>query len=249
MRAGHDDHRRACGTHHQTSCKRYGGCGIEHHTDRLIRFHAGKADIETRVVGTCRPCPNQNGIMQGTLTLYPGVGHRARDEQPWVTGGRRRKAIGCLGYLERDERPAFDHATNMAGVVLPRLIRENAPYHGNAGGPQALDPTPGDTWVWVAACDDDTRNPGRHDCVSAGFGMPVVAARLERDIEGRASGTLAGRVERLCFSMRPTPRSRNASADDHPILDQQSADRRIWCRATKAAPAERQGCMHEARVV
>ncbi len=71
-------------------------------------------------------------------------------------------------------------------------------------------------------------------------------AWLERHVERRALGVLAGALERLGLGMRPAAGLRPAAADDDAVLDHHGADRGIGPGPAEPAAAERQRKLHEA---
>ncbi len=133
----------------------------------------------------------------------------------------------------------------MAGVIAPRLIGADADIDGNARGAQPGVALPCHFGIGVFERRHHARNAGGNDGVGAGRRFAVMRAGLERDIQCRANCRLTRAAQRLDLGMRPAAGLRPAAADNHAILDDDRADRRIGPGAAKPAPAEAQSQRHE----
>ena len=162
-------------------------------------------------------------------------------------------AVGGDRELEQNVRAAFGEAKNVAGMIAPRLVRADPDIDGNAGGAQPGMPLPRHFGIGIFQRRHHARYAGGDDRVGAGRRFAVMRAWLERDVQRRAKGRVicprAGAAQRLDLGMRPAAGLRPAAADDHAILDDDRADRRIGPGAAQPAAAERQRERHEAGVI
>jgi hypothetical protein len=159
-----------------------------------------------------------------------------------------RLAVSRSGELEEYVRPAVPHAADMAGMVAPRLFGAKANVHRGACGAQARVPGTGNFGIGIFQCRDDARDARGDDGVGAGRRFAVMRARLERDVKRRPASGRACASQSFDLGMRPPAGLCPAAADDHPILDDHRADRRIGPRASQAPPAQRQRKRHVASV-
>jgi hypothetical protein len=71
-----------------------------------------------------------------------------------------------------------------------------------------------------------------------------MTARLQRDIEGRATRRLAGRLQRLNFGVRPAEPLVPALADEGSVADHDRAHERVRLDEAPAALGQLQGAAH-----
>src|SRR3954469_14691176 len=91
----------------------------------------------------------------------------------------------------------------------------------------------------------DTRSD---DGVGAGRRLADMRARLQRHIQRRAAGGLAGARKRLRLGVGPAACLGPSTADNNAIADHDRADRWIGPGAALPASAERQCQLHEALI-
>ena len=182
---------------------------------------------------------------------------RARAGSPVIGAGPPPReaglAVGRDRELEHDLRAALAHAPDMSRMRPPRLIGADADRDRDAGRGQPAMALAGDLRIGILQRRHHPRDAGRDDGVGARRGLTVVRAGLERHVEGGAAGRAAGAPERLGLGMRTAAGLRPAASDDHRAIGlpphHHGADGGVGPGAPEPAPAERQGQLHEAKVV
>ena len=106
-----------------------------------------------------------------------------------------------------------------------------------------------DLRVRVAEGDDRAADAGGHQRVRAGRRLAVVAARLERAVERRAPGALAGLGEGHRLGVRLSRRQVPPATDDLSVAHQDGADQRIGVRAAAASLGQGERLVHIQSVV
>src|SRR5947208_15464595 len=98
-------------------------------------------------------------------------------------------------------------------VPSSHLARQDAAPQGEAGLPQPRDAAAGDQRIGIADPDDAARQVERRQQLGAGRLAPVMAAWLERDMEGGAGKIAAGGVDRDPLGMALAPALGGAAGD------------------------------------
>ena len=211
---------------------------VDDHAPRLAR-RRDRADRELGVV-------LQHGADAGEDRARPGaprvaVGtRRVAGDPPARAVRERRSPVEARRYLRAHPRPAARHARDEADVLLARLVLAQARFDGDAGRAQALRPArrvaPG-----LRQRHDDPADPRGEHGVDARWRAPVVVARLQRHVHGRAAGVGAaarGVGERLDLGVRRTRARVEAFADHGAVADDHAADARV--RRRRVHPARRE---------
>src|SRR4029077_299730 len=118
----------------------------------------------------------------------------------------------------------FPHA---ARVVLAARVEIVEELDLDAGGLETPEPAAVHERVGVAGADDDARNPRGDDGIGAGRRPAVVRARLERHVEGRALGPIAGLLQRDRLGVADSVVLVPALADDLAVVLDDRADERM----------------------
>ncbi len=100
--------------------------------------------------------------------------------------------------------------------------------------------------VRVELAGDDTRDAGLEERIDARRRRAVVRAGLERDVDRRAAGSLAGSLECDDLGVRAALSLVPAFADDLTVGDDDRADDRIRVRRAAAVLRELDGALQEA---
>ena len=119
------------------------------------------------------------------------------------------------GELEGDVRaPLRDPGP--PSLVMPPRLGEVEELDLDPGRAEPFRPATG-LRVWVGASGDHMCDARLEDPLDAGRRPPVVRARLHRDVQRRASGRLAGRVERHDLGVPSSSRLADAFAEHFPL--------------------------------
>ena len=137
-------------------------------------------------------------------------------------------------------RAAVAHAPDMAGMIVARLVGADADIDRDAGGAQPRMARARHFGIGIFDRRHDARNAGGDHGVGARRRFAEMRARLERDVERRATRCRPGAAQRLDFGMRPAARLGPAAADNHAVFDDHCADRGIGPGAAETAAAEAQ---------
>jgi len=152
---------------------------------------------------------------------------------------RRDLPVERHGALEGDVgAPPFDGREEHP-IEGERLRLETADVHLDALRPQRLRAATPDSRVGVAGGGNHPPDAGGEDGVDARRGLADVIARLERRVERRVLGLLAGRFERDDLGVFGAGRRVVALADDLLTLRDDAADVRIRRRIAAAPELER----------
>ncbi len=205
----------------------------------------GKRQVKQRIVGERRADADHDGIALRPQQMH-ALAHRLAGDGDRLAPGRAGFAVGGDRELEQDMRTAFGKAKNVTGVVAPRLIGADADLDGNARGAKPRVTLPCHFRIGIFQRRHHPRNAGGNHRIGAGRRFAVMRAGFERDVERRTARGLACPAQRLDLGMRPAAGLGPAAADNHAILDDHRADRRIGPGAAKPAPAERKRQRHEA---
>src|SRR5262249_31151687 len=95
---------------------------------------------------------------------------------------------------------------------------------------KALDPAAAHARVRIARADHDARDAGFEQGVHAGRSLPVMRARLERDVHRRAARALAGRAKRVHLRVRSSVALVPSLAADPPVPAEHRPDERVRIR-------------------
>ena len=199
-----DDGQRRARARRATSWESSGSRPSESNTTRR-GWRATPVDArgELRVVGQRGADPDDDGVALGAPVVRAQPRGLARDPLR-VAGAGRDLAVERHRRLEQHVRAA------RARVLAERLVEQPRAHRRLAVGDHDLDalvaqdaePAAGRLLRRVVGGDDDARDAGLDDRVGARRRLPVVAARLQRDVQRRAR---AGPPRR-----RRAPRARRA---------------------------------------
>jgi hypothetical protein len=96
---------------------------------------------------------------------------------------------------------------------------------------------------------NDVANAGRGNALDARTRTTGMAAGFERAVESRATGPLAGAIERANFGMRQAGALVITVTDnDAVIIDNHGADHGIGCSLAASALRQAQGTVHERQI-
>ncbi|ENN85865.1 hypothetical protein RHSP_17832 [Rhizobium freirei PRF 81] len=189
-------------------------------------FEAGNPAGQFRIVSNRRADADEDGVAFGAQHLHIRPGGIAGDANlPLARFADH--AIGGNGKLQSHVGTVPRLAHEVACQGSPALRLENAGIDFNAGVAQHIDAAPGNALVGIGDADDDARDAVGDQSLGAGWCLAVMRAGFERYIGRRAPRRFTGFGKRLRLGMWTTADSRDATANDHAILDDQAADRRI----------------------
>jgi hypothetical protein len=162
-----------------------------------------------------------------------GAGHKKRMHAI----AARNAASAIQRHFQRDHRPAFGHAHDMATRQPAGGRRSDTTYHLETGGSQTVNAAAPNARVWIFDRDDRAGQSSSDDRVGAWACLSVMRARLQGDVDGRAFGARAGHCNRLGFGMG-TAAARSCSARNKLTRFRHCdhcSDRRIWRGCTDGA--------------
>ena len=216
--------------------------GVEDDTARLVA-DALDPRGELRVVGQRGADAHRHGVARGA----PAVG-----DEPAVLAGDplgvarlgRHLAVEAHGRLEEDPRAPGTGVLAEGLVLLARpggqLAAREVDLHALVAQ-DAQAPARG-LLGRVVAGDDDAPDAGREDGVRARRLLTVVAARLERHVEGGALQVgVAGGRDRVDLRVRAAVLLVPALAEHPIVLDHHRSDHRVGAHAAHAALGELDG--------
>ena len=215
---------------------------------RRSRHQPWQSTGQLRVIGERGAGPDEHRVVLGAEQMDAFARHFAGD--PAAFAARRGDAAVERGrQLEGHQRPAGAHPLKKAGVQLRRFRRTHSGLDRQPGRAQPGQAGAGDTRVRILHGGNDPAEPGGDQRIGAGRGLAPMTARFQRHI-GRAPACRdACARQRLGLGMRAPARLGPAAADDMPVLDDHTANRRVRPDIAKATPGEPQRCPHHPRVV
>ena len=151
--------------------------------------------------------------------------------------------------LEHDVGPRFQHARDVADMHAPRFVGTQPDIDRDAFAAQLLVALAGHFRVGILQRRHHARNAGLDDGVGARRRLAKMRTRLQRHIHRRTLRHLLDAAQRLDLGMRAAAGLRPAARQNDAVLHDHAADRRIGPGVAEPAPAEREGELHEARVV
>ena len=110
--------------------------------------------------------------------------------------------------------------------------------------PQQLHALTGDFFVWVKAADDHAGDFMLQDSLGTGGRAPVMAAWLQRDIQGSACCALCPGGQGAAFGVGAAALGVPTFADDASLADENGADHWIWADAASAPVSQLQRPLH-----
>ncbi len=144
-----------------------------------------------------------------------------------VTNGRPNRT--------RLKKPAFTSSASAASNPSSTTM----PAARSRAMPGAVHPR-----VGIARGDHHARHAGGDQGVGAGRGAAMVAAGLQRDVDGGAARRRAGHGECQRLGMRPSARRGDGAADHAPGAHHHAADGGVWPGIAQAPACQGQGCTH-----
>ena len=146
-------------------------------------------------------------------------------------------AVEAHRGLEDDERAAGARVLAERLVLQPRaggeLAAGDVDLHALVA--QDAEAAPGGLRARVVAADDDARDAGLEDRLGARRRVPVVAARLERDVQRRAVQVrVAARGDRVDLGVRAAVVVVPALAEHRAVARDDGPDERVGAHATAA---------------
>jgi hypothetical protein len=216
---------------------------VDEDLERLAR-RLDRPHRELRIVVFHRADAGENGA--GARTPAVPVRARFRTGNPLTPAvGERGLAVKRGGDLHAHPRPATRHARDKPDVRFARLVLQQAGMHFQAGSTEPREAVAGHLRVRVLHRGDDAPHLRRDQRLDARRRTPVMTAGLEREVDRRSGGALAGRPQRVGFRMGLAGARVEPFADDRAVADDHAADARIGSRGEQAARRERERARHE----
>ena len=131
-------------------------------------------------------------------------------------------------------RPAQRHARNITNVKIARLRLQHASFDFDSGVPQALQTCAGDQRIGILHGHDHARYFCANQRIRAWRRAPLVAAWLQRDIDGRAIRIMSCLLKRDRFCVGLTGALVPAFRDHPGVAHDHAADPWIRCRCVQA---------------
>ena len=154
-------------------------------------------------------------------------------------------AVEGLGELQGDIGKAGPDVFEEDPVDLPAGLLEDADLRFDAALLQGLDAPPGDEGVGIDGADDHAARAVRDQGFDAGGGPAVMAARLQRDVEGCPRDRFRCMPDGVDLRMVFAAAAVEAFGDDPAVPDDDGADQGIRADAPFPLPGQREGPAHE----
>ena len=226
-----------------------GQAGVEHHPQRRHEVLAGRsigmfeAHGQLRIVGEHGAGAGQDRAAARTPAMHVVARGFAADPLG-IAGGHRGAAIQAHRQLDPQPRPPAFHPRQEAAVQLARLRFHQAGADFDPGRAQLVEAGAIDLRERIAHCPDYPRDTRRDQRIRARPGAAGMRARLQGHVGGRAFRTLAGRLQREHFRMRPALALVPAFADDRVAMREHTADHRVRSGGERAALGQPQRARH-----
>ena len=215
---------------------------VDQHLERLARgFDITHIHARIVVGEGAHAGHDHAGASAPGVTVAP---RRLRRNPLTLSIGQRGAAVQRRRHFQPHPRPAARHARDKADVEFDRLCFQQPGLDGNPRRAQFLKALPRHLGIGIAHGRHHALDARGHHRISAGRRAAVMAARFQRDIQGRAPGALARRSQRMHFGMRLAGALVETFAHHSAALHHHAADTRIGRGRVQAAPCQGQGALH-----
>jgi hypothetical protein len=153
-------------------------------------------------------------------------------------------AIETHRKLGGDEGPPGHHMLEERPIEFVRFVFAGTAMYNNPGALELCVSLPVHTRVGIADRIIHLGDAGGDERVSAGWGAPIMRARLKRDVHHRATRGVASGAQRLSLRVRLTGPAVIAFADDASVFDDDGPDHWIRVGAALGPPCERKCATH-----
>ncbi|MNZ66233.1 hypothetical protein D3C78_844510 [compost metagenome] len=234
--------------------QRYAQAAIDQHTQRRpAHGQCGLFGVQSELIGTHGQPRVVRQHRVGAGQHHAGLGAQALHRRACCRTGNplafaafhRRATVEAHGQLDPHERQAVLHALEEALVELSRFTLQHTTFGGDTGLSQALQTATGDFRVRVLHRRDHAGHTGIHQRIGTGRRAAVVAARLKRHINGRATRLLTGRAQGVNLGVRLAGALVPAFADNLPTLHDHATYTWVGVRCVMPLARQLQGTGHE----
>ena len=204
------------------------------------------AEGQRGIIGPHRAGTDEDRINAGAQ--LHGVGTRGGRGDPW-TFARRTGQAPVEGHAAFGDDPGQPGGHDIMELAIERgaFRGEDAARGFDPGFGEEAQAAPAVLRIRVDRAADHAGKARRNECVGAGRGASVGAARFERDVSGGPAG--AGRIfqgaQRFDFRVRLAGAAVVAARDDASVFDQHAADGGVGPGLADTAACELDRFAHE----